>query len=399
MTATLSFGNSSKKARFGQPAETVESKPLIIMSSTLIKVGLVGCGNIAEKAYLPYTKEQQNSYEIVACCDVHTEAAKTLAEKFNIKRVHESAESLLADPEIDVVLNLTHPAGHASLNLQALEAGKHVYCEKPFALNLDEAKAVLETAEKRELTAGCAPDTVLGSGTQTTRATIEKGAIGEPKFGHIRMASPGHEHWHPNPSFYYQEGGGPLLDMGPYYLAALIHCLGPIRSVEGRAVKGFEQRTIVSQPLHGTQIPVECPTHYVGSIETESGVILQTLFSFDMMFGGEGGTCLPEFYGTEGAIRGTNPNRFDGLPVLNQQIRNYDFNEVEATHDYSCGRGIGLVDMVQAIREGREPRASARTAFHALEAMLAFHESEKTGQRIEIKSSCHKPPLMPFDGL
>ncbi|MCC5850593.1 MAG: Gfo/Idh/MocA family oxidoreductase [Verrucomicrobia bacterium] len=360
-----------------------------------MKVGLVGCGDIARKAYLPFAKEKQSTFEVVACCDVRQEVAVALAAEFDIPKVHERIEELIADPEVEVVLNLTHPAAHAPVNLQALRAGKHAYCEKPFALTREEGEEVLAAAREKNLQVGCAPDTVLGVGIQSCRKLLEDGAIGKPLFAKIHMGGAGHEHWHPNPAFYYQQGGGPMLDMGPYYLSALVQLLGPIQSVEGRAVSGFETRTIGSEPLKGTVIPVQTPTHYVGSMQMACGVIVQVLFSFDLKFGADGSN-LPEIYGTEGTLRCTDPNGFKGEPMLNQVYPRGELKPQAPAFSYEGGRGLGLVDMIQAIQENRAPRASGEIAHHILEAMLAFHDSEATGKRIALKSTCAQPPMMDF---
>jgi predicted dehydrogenase len=324
--------------------------------------------------------------------------AASLAKDFSLARVYADVDTLLADPDVDLVLNLTHPAAHADINLRALAAGKHAYCEKPFALSLDEGKAVLAKARETGLTVTCAPDTVLGSGTRASRALIAEGAIGQPLYGKIHMGGAGHEHWHPNPAFYYQQGGGPMLDMGPYYLTSLVQMLGPIRSVEGRAVTGFNTRTIHSEPLKGTEIPVDTPTHYVGSLETVSGVIVQVLFSFDLKFGADG-IGLPEIYGTEGTLRATHPNNFNGTPMVNTTYPGGELEEREAPETYPQGRGLGVLDQAHAIREARMPRADGSVALHVLDAMLAFHESERLGRRIELTTTCEQPPPMPEAGL
>jgi len=363
-----------------------------------LKVGLVGCGIIARNAYVPFSKDAQTAFEIVACCDVRQEVAAALAKDFEIPQVYSSIEALLGDKEIDVILNLTHPAAHAPINMQALQAGKHVYCEKPFALSVEEGEDVLALANNKDLKVGCAPDTVLGPGTQTIRKMIDDGAIGRPLSVRLQMASPGVEHWHTNPEFYYQVGGGPLLDMGPYYLSLLVQTLGPVRSVQGRATRGFNERPIRCQPLEGKVMQVETPTLYTGSLETVSGVIVQILFSFDHCYGQQSDN-IPEFFGTIGAIRGTDPNLFDQVPQLSNTFASSDFVDHIVPFDYKGGRGLGLVDMIEAIREGREPRCSGAVAQHVLEVILAFHESERTGATVEIKSTCKRPLPMAADGL
>ncbi|MGF1450630.1 MAG: Gfo/Idh/MocA family protein [Opitutales bacterium] len=256
-----------------------------------LKIGVVGCGNIAEKAYLPFA-QNRSEFKVAACTDVRAEMAQRLAANFDIPRVHASFDDMLADPEIDVVLNLTHPAAHAEVNLRAIEAGKHAYCEKPFALTREDGQAVLDKAREAGLRVGCAPDTVLGPGTQTARAAIAAGMIGEPATARVTWGNPGMESWHPNPEFYYKRGGGPMLDMGPYFVSSIVQMLGPIKSVTGRAKASRPDRLITSEPLKGAIIDVETPTHISGVIETQSGVHVLTLMSYDL-FGEVGFNKLP----------------------------------------------------------------------------------------------------------
>lgn len=372
------------------------------MSNSLpspFRVGLIGCGDIARKAYLPFARKQRD-FIITACCDTRTEMAESLAREFGIPRATRDPVEIIEDPEIDIVLNLTHPAGHAPLNLQAVRAGKHAYVEKPFALDRREAVAVLEAAREKGCLVGCAPDTVLGPGTQHVRRLLREGAIGDPLFARLVCASGGHESWHPNPAFYYGKGGGPMLDMGPYHLSFLIQCLGPVKSVDGRAVSGFPTRTITSAPLAGTVVPVETPTHYVGTLEMVCGVIVDICFSFDLPFGYNSGG-LPEIYGTEGRLQAPDPNNFAG-PVHMNRTRKRD-GSMELAPDDSppsiTGRGLGLVDLCRALRENRPLRASGEIAYHVLDVMLAFHDAEKQGGRIPILSTCAQPEPMPPGGL
>jgi predicted dehydrogenase len=363
-----------------------------------LNVGLIGCGIIARRAYVPFSQESQTAFNIVACCDAREEVAQELAKDFSIPTVYATVEELLADPQIDVILNLTHPAGHAPINLQALEAGKHTYCEKPFALTLEEGQAVLDLAEAKGLKVGCAPDTVLGPGTQTVRKLIEDGAIGKPLSARVQMASAGVEHWHGNSEFYYKVGGGPLLDMGPYYLSFLIQALGPIKSVQGRATCGFDERVIRCEPLKGQIIKVETPTLYTGLIEMQCGVMVQMLFSFDHCYGQQTDN-IPEIFGTAGSLRGTDPNCFDQVPQVSTAYAGKEFKDQSIPFEYTQGRGLGLVDLVESIQEGREPRCSGAIAQHVLEVMLAFHESERTRATVEIKSTCEQSEAMPLTGL
>ncbi len=362
---------------------------------TPLRVGLIGCGDIARKAYLPFAATRKE-FRITACADLRAELAQKLAQDFDIPAVF-SAEELLAASDIDVILNLTHPAAHAEINLRALESGKHVYCEKPFALNLDDGRKVLQLAQERNLRVGCAPDTVLGPGTQTARAAIEQGLIGTPVAARLMWGSGGHESWHPNPAFYYKVGGGPMLDFGPYYLSALVQLVGPLRSVVGRSRQAFAERLITSEPLNGTRVAVEVPTHYSGVVETQSGVHALTLMSFDMP-GGSDFDKMPEIIGTEGTLKCTDPNEFNGTVYL-RRAGEKEYQELPATHDYAAGRGLGLADLVLAIRENRPHRASGELACHILEAMLAFDQSEQTGCKIELSTPCKQPDAIPPTGF
>jgi len=357
------------------------------------RIGLIGCGNIAEKGYLPFLTKHTDRVKITSCFDLRRTIAEELAAKFQIPRIHDSIEDLLEDEEVDIVLNLTHPAAHAPVNLQALKAGKHTYCEKPFALTREEGKEVLALAKSTGLSVGCAPDTVLGPGTQTVRRIIEEGKIGDPLFCTIRMNGPGPEHWHINPAFYYQPGGGPFLDMGPYYLSKLIQCLGPIKSVQGRAVRGFDERVIGSEPLKGEIIPVTTPTHYTGTMETQSGVIVQTLFTFDYKFGNDGDNMF-QLHGSEGALRGTNPNTFGGEPVLNRDYPKAENLVQPLTHHYEAGRGLGILDLIESIKEEKTSRVDGQIAYHILDTILAFEDSEKSGGTVELESTCEQPDAM-----
>lgn len=366
---------------------------------TPLRVGLIGCGDIARKAYLPFASKQQD-FVITACCDTRPDFAESLAREFTIPKAAGDPDDLIKDPDIDIILNLTHPAAHAPLNLRAVQAGKHVYVEKPFGLDRTEAKAVLDAARQNGCLVGCAPDTVLGPGTQHVRQLLAEGAIGQPLFARLVCASGGHESWHPNPAFYYAHGGGPMLDMGPYHLSFLIHCLGPVKNVMGRAVRSFSERTITSSPLAGTVIPVETPTHYVGTLEMVCGVLVDICFSFDLPFG-YNGQNRPEIYGTEGRLQAPDPNNFEGPVHLNQtRKRDAPLQIVpDETTTGPTGRGLGLVDLCRALRENRQPRASGELAYHALDVMLAFHDSEKEGRRIEIPSTCEQPEPLPKGGL
>jgi predicted dehydrogenase len=292
---------------------------------------------------------------------------------------------LLSDPEIDLVVNLTIPNVHASVCIQALEAGKHVYVEKPLAVTREEGQRILHMAEAKGLRVGCAPDTFLGTGIQTCRQLIMNGEIGTPLSAVAFMMIPGHEHWHPDPEFYYHVGGGPMFDMGPYYLTAFVELLGPIQEISGVTKMAFQQRTITSQPKSGQKINVEVPTHVTGSLRFVKGPVVTMITSFDIM---AGTSPLPyiEIYGSLGTLRVPDPNTFVG-PVLLKRIGQDQWEEISLTSPYEFNsRGIGVVEMANAILHGGKHRANGELAYHVLEAMHGFHDSSNTGSVYRMQS-------------
>lgn len=280
-----------------------------------VKVGIIGCGNISS-AYFRHCKEFTEIIEIKACADLDIARAQAKAEEFSIPHAY-TVNELLNDPEIEIVINLTIPAAHTEVNLLALEHGKHVYVEKPLAVSREDGQRVLDLAKSKGLMVGCAPDTVLGSGVQTCRKLIDEGAIGKPIAATAFMMCGGHESWHPDPEFYYKVGGGPLFDMGPYYLSALVQLLGPMETISAKAKTSLAERTITSQPKHGTKITVDTPTHIAGNVSFASGALATVIMSFDTF----GGHHLPniEIYGTEGSIQVPDPNGFGGTVLLNKR--------------------------------------------------------------------------------
>src|SRR5947209_3505675 len=269
-----------------------------------VPVGLVGCGNISSI----YLKNARNlpHIEVVACSDLEMERAEAQAREFDIPRVCSVAE-MLTDPEVQVVLNLTVPNAHAAISLQALQAGKHVYSEKPLATSVEDGRRILQAASARNLQVGCAPDTFFGAGLQTARKLIDDGEIGVPVGVTGFFLSRGQEHWHPNPEFFYQPGAGPLFDMGPYYLTALVALLGGVRAVASMAKISFPERAISSQPLAGTTFTVGTPTYVAALLDFGSGPVGSLISTFDVLH-----HTLPhiEVYGSEGSLLVPNPNNF-----------------------------------------------------------------------------------------
>ena len=356
------------------------------MSNTM-KIGVVGCGNIAG-AYMNYIPKSPN-IEVAGCADIDADKTQAFADKYSIKAM--TVDELMGDDGIDIVLNLTIPGVHGKVNMQALASGKHAYCEKPLAVDLDEGAASMKLASEKGLRLGCAPDTFFGGGVQTCRKLIDDGAIGQPVAATAFLACHGHESWHPSPEFYYKPGGGPMLDMGPYYLTALVNLLGPVNRVCASTRTTFPTRTITSKPLNGTVIDVEVTTHLAGTVDFECGAIGTVIMSFDTWK-----HHLPriEIYGTTGSLVVPDPNGFGGKVEL-WTTDNKEWTEVELTHTPDNGRGIGLADMAKAIMDDRPHRASGELALHVLDIMTAFDRSSEAGQHVMIENPCQRPAALP----
>ncbi|HEX8833584.1 MAG TPA: Gfo/Idh/MocA family oxidoreductase [Abditibacteriaceae bacterium] len=360
------------------------------MAKTSTKIGIIGVGNISG-AYF-HTNKVFNFFDITACADIDVERAKTKAAEHGIAKGCSVAE-LLADPEIEAVINLTIPAAHGPVMIQALEAGKHVYNEKPLSVTREEAQQALALAEQKGLLIGCAPDTFLGGGLQTCRKIIDDGWIGTPIAATAFMMGRGPEGWHPSPEFFYKAGGGPMFDMGPYYLTAMVHLLGPVRRVTASTRASFPQRKITSQPLFGTMVDVDVDTHIAGVLDFHSGPIATLITSFDVYH-----ADLPriEIFGSLGTLSVPDPNSFGG-PVRLRLANTDEWKEIPLTHGYSDNsRGIGLADMIQASRSGRKHRASGELAYHVLDLMHSFHDASREGRHIEMQSTCERPAPLPM---
>ncbi len=353
------------------------SIPLLYKGTILdMKVGVVGCGSISQ-TYLRIAS-QFPEVEVVAVADKILERARTRAEEFGVPKVY-TLEQMFDDPEIELILNLTIPQSHAPINKMALEAGKHAYSEKPFGVNRQEAREVLELAKATGLRVGSAPDNFLSPLQQTCRRLIDEGVIGEPVGASAFMLKPGPEDWHPDPEFLYQVGGGPMLDMGPYYITALVNLLGAVRRVAGMSRITFPTRTITSQPKYGTVIPVETPTHITGCAQFANGAIATLIMSFDAV-----AHRLPwaEIYGTEGTLS------ISRSEILLKKRGESDWQEVTPQ---SLPYVSGLAEMIRAIESGRLHRANGELAYHVLDVMLAFNESSELGRHIDIESTCPRP--------
>jgi len=351
-------------------------------------IGIIGCGNISN-AYFHACKRFP-AIKIASCADLDVERARAKAKEHGIATAY-SVDELLKDPQVEIVLNLTIPAAHAQIDLTAIAAGKHVYSEKPFGLTRAEGAQVVANAAAKKVRVGCAPDTVLGGGTQTCRKLIDDGAIGTPIGFSANMLCAGHESWHPSPEFYYQKGGGPMFDMGPYYLHSLITLLGPVKRDSGSTRITFKERTITSQPKHGTKVTVEIPTHVVGILEFVSGAIGTLTTSFDVK--AHNLPCI-EIYGSDGSLSVPDPNSFGG-PVKVRTASDKEWRTVALTHPYTEGeRGLGVADMATAIASGRQHRANGEIAMPALDVMQAIHEASDGGRHITLSTTCARPQAM-----
>ncbi len=356
-----------------------------------VRVGVVGCGAISS-AYLRMAK-QLPLLDMVACADMLPEKARARAEEFGVPRAL-SVEELIADPEVEVVLNLTVPKAHAPIALQAIAAGKHTFAEKPFGVGREEGAAVLRAAAERGVRVGCAPDTFLGAGLQTARRLVDEGAIGRPVGFTAFMMGRGHESWHASPRFFYERGGGPMFDMGPYYVTALLNLLGPLRRVAGFASIAIPERTITSQPLHGETIVVETPDHICGLLEFENGAVGTLVTSFATAHANYERTCPILIHGTEGTLRVPDPNGFDG-PVYRRGLSDAEWEEIPHSFVKGYGRAIGLADMAAGLRRERPHRCSGEQAFAVLDAMQAFLDSSESGNSCAPAAAYERPAPMP----
>jgi predicted dehydrogenase len=365
-------------------------------------IGIIGCGNISDA----YFKGAARSalVKVKGCADLNLEAAKAKAALYGATAM--SVPALLADADIGLVVNLTVPLAHAAVSQQIIDAGKHVYSEKPLAAHFADAVALMERARAKGLRVGSAPDTFMGASHQACRRAIDAGAIGQAVGGAAVIMSHGAESWHPNPEFFYKAGGGPVLDMGPYYVTQLVNLLGPVRRVVALATIGSPQRTITSEPLKGSKIDVEVPTTINGVLEFAGGANVSMSASWDVWKHNRSSPI--EIYGTEGTLLGVDPNFFGNTPrvcgtdgnlrdleiaahpfgIANREMRN---GTMQA--DY---RMVGLVDMAMAIEQKRPHRASGEMALHVTEVLEALISSSAAGSFVTLTTSCERPEPVPL---
>ena len=366
-----------------------------------LRVGLIGCGNISE-SYLGRA-HLFAGYEMVAVADLDAARAEAAASKHGLRS--SSIEDLLAAPDIDAVVNLTVPTAHHAVTCAILDAGKHAYSEKPLALTGAEAREIAARAAEAGRRVGCAPDTFLGGSHQEARRLVDEGAVGRIVHGTCHVMSAGMEHWHPNPDFFFVHGGGPVLDLGGYYVAQLVNLVGPVARVAAMATQAGPTRTILSQPRAGERIPVEVPTTVHALLEFASGAVVTFGASWDTHWHGHRNV---ELYGTEGTLVPEDPNFFGGpVEVLPK-------GGAPKTHDGAAHplsktnrttldgvpradyRGIGLADMAAAIAEGRPHRCSLELALHVVDVMTTVLASAERGAFLDVETRCGRPaPLGP----
>ena len=365
------------------------------MADGTVGIGIIGTGNISS-AYLKAIlgREGLKGFPILAIkglADMRPEAAKARADEFGLATM--SVDAMFADPDVDLIVNLTIPRAHVEVGKRALEAGKHVYSEKPLGITFAEGKSLVEMGKAKGLRVGSAPDTFLGGAHQTARAVIDSGALGTIVGGTAYMMGPGHESWHPDPAFYYDIGGGPMLDMGPYYITDLVNLLGPVEKVMAMSSTARTERVITSEPKRGQMMPVKIATHVTGALKFASGAIVQIAMSFDVP--GHKHTPL-EIYGLERAMIVPDPNHFGGEVETKPVGRTLPWEKVEVTKPYADGnyRSLGVADMAGAILENRPHRANGDLALHVLEVMEAFETAARDERPVTLTTTVERPAAL-----
>ena len=368
----------------------------------MLKIGLIGCGHIAET----YFRSQKyfNNIEIISCADTNVEASKKCAQEYNIDA--KEVDDILTDKEISIVLNLTNPQVHYEIIKKTLLAGKHSYCEKPLSTNYEHGAELLQLANDNNLYIGNAPDTFLGGGSQLARQLIDQNEIGDVKLGVINFAFPGVQSFHPEPEFWFKKGGGPVIDMGPYYYTALVNLLGPAKSVHAKATKVYNYRTIETGPKKGDKFEVEIPTSIIGSIEFKNSAVIQVFLSFDVINHQRNHI---ELYGTKGSMIVPDPNMFGGSVfssctergewkehlssdmligkknIFNKSVRS---NEEPEVANY---RGVGLSEMIDAIENKRTNRCNGELSLHVLDMIDSTINAAINGVEQDLRTNCARP--------
>ncbi|PPG42349.1 Gfo/Idh/MocA family protein [Pseudoclavibacter sp. RFBA6] len=358
-----------------------------------MRVAIVGAGVISGQ-YLD-SLARLDDVRLVAVADLDDERARTAAEQYGRGARALTVDELMRADDVDTIINLTIPAAHLDVCTAALESGKHVYVEKPLALTVADGRQLLDLASSRRLRIAGAPDTVLGTGLQTARAVIDGGHIGVPVAASASWSSPGHERWHPAPDFYYKTGGGPLFDMGPYYLTALATLLGPVRSVTATTGRSDRRRSIASGPRAGEPIAVEVDTHVTAVLEHEGGAVSTLLLSFEQW-----GSRQPriEVHGTAGSVTVPDPNIFDGGVELLGTGR--EWRDVPALAGYAeAGRGYGVADLARAVAQNEAHRSSAEMALHVLDIMESIGLAAARRSAVSLSTTAQRPAPVPLTQL
>ena len=355
----------------------------------MTNIGIVGVGCISG-IYLENITNLYRDIRVIGVCDLVRERAENAVKQYNIPKIYNDMHELFADPEVDLVLNITRPYEHFEVSKAALLAGKHVYSEKPLGASWEEGRELVRIAEDKGLWIGGAPDTYLGAGIQTCRKLLDEGAIGDVVGATAFMPGHGPESWHPDPEFFYKYGGGPMMDMGPYYVTALINLLGGVKRIGGMTSIPFPKRVATCKEHNGEVIEVEVPTSYYGVLEFDSGVIASLLTSFDIW-----GAKLPiiEIYGSKGTLRVPDPNCFGGPVILHTPEKGDE--EIPLAFAYKeNSRALGLAEMASAIEHGRSPRASWKQTLHVLEILTGFERASKAGQYLDLTTTYERTEPM-----
>jgi len=354
------------------------------------KVGVVGCGYISDIYFQNMTGPLARQLEPVCCADLDPARAKAKAEAYGVKDV--TVAQMMADPSVEIIVNLTIPKAHFEVAMMAVNAGKHVYSEKPLTLAREQGQKLLAAAKEKKVRVSNAPDTILGASHQTCRKIIDDGLLGDLVSATAFMQCRGHETWHPDPEFYYQPGGGPMFDMGPYYLSALVNMLGPAARVTGSARASFPTRTITSEKKRGSIVNVEVPTHIAGVLDFANGAIGTIITTFDVW-----AATLPciQIHGSKGSMQVPDPNCFGG-EVKIWTLDKPEWTDVALTHPFAeNSRGLGVADMAAAIEAGTPHTANGELAYHVLDIMHAFHDASAQSRHIKLESTCALPVPQP----
>ena len=364
-----------------------------------MRVGIIGCGNISETYF--ECQNLFNNFNVVACADINIEAAKKSAEKYNVNAF--SVDDILANEDVDLIINLTIPAAHKEIIMKSLNAGKHCFSEKPLAMSFSEGLEISDLANSKNLYVGCAPDTFLGAAGQKARSLIEDNKIGNVVLGTFNLMSHGMEHWHPNPDFFFKPGAGPVFDVGVYYITQLVNLIGPIKSISSLSGTATPERIITSEPRNGEKIKVETPTTLMGTLEFHNNAKIQFFCSWDVW---KHKHSTIELYGLEGSMIVPDPNFFSGDILISHKeedwqiinndkmllgIPNKTDNNGSKIANY---RGIGLSDMIDAIHNQRQSRCSLDLAVHVLEAMEGIIKSSDDRVNYHMQTKPNQPDFL-----